>query len=518
MDSAPSPSVRYIAKLAGHTAKASRLAWAPDGRMLATASDDGTCRFWGTDGIQMSCLSGHTGPVTDVSWAPDGRRVATSGGDGTVRVWDAASGAIQFVLSGEPGGESSVAWSPDGHRIASGGLRGTIRIWDAATGNLRNLFPAHDTGADHSTATTLAEAMAMLTTVNSIAWRFDGKCLATAAFDRTIRVWDADNGTEHCRFGGYSDIVISVAWSPDGTRLATGSADRRPERRAQIWDLVTGTGIPLLGHTDAVGTIAWSPDGRRLATGSDDGTTRLWDAGNHTTLAVLDAKPHMLLSAAWAPDNATFATSDTGTVISLWNCPAADASPQSGAVPAATNDQLELANLVLHTFEQVIGKSNAYFDVGALAVSRAGGLGNLADVMAERTRTGADVDLDRPWRWLATVAEQAYELKQSALVVRVGVFTSFWCTQIAPGVTQADWEAWVLTRPSDETAARIATVVLRAVRHSDPDQKLPLANGETITMKTPMLWSAMQLAELSAQGIAVDPAMLAEARRLRSGG
>jgi Novel STAND NTPase 1/WD domain, G-beta repeat len=141
--------------------------------------------------------------------------------------------------------------------------------------------------------------------VRGVMWSPDGRRLATASVDRTVRIWDASSGSELAVLHGHDDWIRGVAWSPDGRRLATASNDRT----VRIWDASSGNELAALhGHDNEVWGVAWSPEGRQLASGSRDHTARIWDTDSGNELAVLRGHNDGVWCVAWSPDGQCLAT------------------------------------------------------------------------------------------------------------------------------------------------------------------------------------------------------------------
>ncbi len=191
-----------------------------------------------------------------------------------------------------------IAWSLDGRSLASASSDETVRLWDAETGQLRITLEGHKNGS------------------NSVAWSPDGRSLASAGDDETVRLWDAETGQLRITLEGYKNWVTSVAWSPDGQSLASASADTT----VRLWDAETGQlRIILEGHKGWVNGVAWSPDGRSLASASDDETVRLWDAETGQLRITLEGHVDGINSVAWSPDGRSLASANDDATIRLWD-------------------------------------------------------------------------------------------------------------------------------------------------------------------------------------------------------
>ena len=242
------------------------VAFGLDGKVLATASADGTARLWSAATHRQigAPLAAGTGALTGVAFSPDGKVLATASADGTARLWNVATHRqIGAPLAAGTGALTGVAFSPDGKVVATANADGTARLWNVATH--RQIGPplAAGTGA-----------------LTGVAFSPDGKVVATASADGTARLW---NVATHRQIGpslaAGTGAVMGVAFGLHGEVLATASADGT----ARLWNVATQRqiGPPLPAGSLAVMGVAFSPDGEVLATASADGTARLWNVVTH---------------------------------------------------------------------------------------------------------------------------------------------------------------------------------------------------------------------------------------------
>jgi WD40 repeat protein/predicted Ser/Thr protein kinase len=289
-----------------HTSYIYPVAYSPDGRWIASGSWDNTVRLWDAVTGESRAVLRHAGSVRalafgpDSSWlvsgcdldeslhiwnvatarllkkfkgpgsvvvqaiavSPDGARIAAADSDGSASIIESETGKVvhAFRVSVGIGEKKALAYSPDGKLLASTGEVGTqVDIWDTQTNRRSSRLAGHEG------------------VVFSVAFSRDGRLLASASSDSTVRVWDLAEAKCAAVLTGHPDHVYTVVFHPDGKRLASGGRDRA----VWLWDLATRQDVARLdGHTNYVFSLAFSPDGTSLASGSGDGTVRIWDTAS----------------------------------------------------------------------------------------------------------------------------------------------------------------------------------------------------------------------------------------------
>jgi WD40 repeat protein/tRNA A-37 threonylcarbamoyl transferase component Bud32 len=171
--------------------------------------------------------------------------------------------------------------------------------------------------------------------VTSVAWSPGGTHIATASFDKTVRIWDIAHGFSIIIYRGHWDRVQAMTWSPDGKRVASASDDGT----VQVWDATTGKQLLIYrGHSNAVNAVAWSPDGKRIASASDDKSVQVWDTSNGGLIFANRSHTKKVLAVAWSPDGRRVASGSEDKSVQVWS-PIKDKSGFFGTLRLTTRGQ-----------------------------------------------------------------------------------------------------------------------------------------------------------------------------------
>ncbi len=257
-----------LLKSLNHGGRIYGVSFSPDGEIIATASADKTVKLWNRDGKELKTLKGHSDDVFYVSFSRDGKMIVTASADKTAKLWN-RDGKELKTLKGHRDRVVDASFSPDGKMIATASDDGTAKLW-----NMDGILCTTLTGHDDE--------------VNGVSFRPDGKMIATASDDYTIGLWklndtSCNTAKSYERFlkdnqtlKGHQDRVVSVKFSSNGKTIASASFDKT----VKLWNQ---DGILLQtfsGHEDWVCSADFSPDGKKLASAGNDKTVRLWNLNN----------------------------------------------------------------------------------------------------------------------------------------------------------------------------------------------------------------------------------------------
>ncbi len=231
-------------RLKGHTEVTLSIAWSPDGKLIATGSQDRSSRIWEwPGGKELKNFKEHGDAVSRVCFSPDGKSLYTASLDHNIRRYEIATGALMRTYAGHAEAVAALAVSADGKRLVSAGIEPALKWWNAETGDATGAQGGH--GGP----------------VNEISLSKDGKTVVSVSADKTLKTWDAIGTGQQRSFAGAADWLYAGAISPDAKLVAGAGA----EGIVWLWDISGRLRLSLISwplpKTQEPLWLAVSPEG-----------------------------------------------------------------------------------------------------------------------------------------------------------------------------------------------------------------------------------------------------------------
>ncbi|MEG5052394.1 MULTISPECIES: WD40 domain-containing protein [unclassified Microcoleus] len=341
---------RLLRSFTAHEAAINALTFSRNGQILVSGSDDKMLKFWSFDGTALNAIKAHDSAIKDIAFSPNGETLFSASWDGTVKLWKLRTPLLE-VLRGHTAGVWGVAFSPDGQLVASSSPKEAI-LWGKdgiSSRRLNDSNPHFSSVAISPDGKTIAIANADQSIklwspngtllhslkghegdIRKVAFSPDGKMLASSSSDRTVRLWRKD-GTEIATFRGHTAGTWAVAFSPDGSTLVSSSGDKTlkfwrlapflNQKRTLDSQSVVKSEDSLFkiiqAHDNTVMNAAFSPNGELIVSVSEDKTAKLWSRDGKL-LHTIQGHDSGIWSVAFSPDSQTIATGSNDGIIKLW--------------------------------------------------------------------------------------------------------------------------------------------------------------------------------------------------------
>jgi WD40 repeat protein len=272
----PDDNDKDISHHYGNTIK--NIRFSPDGKLIGTASWDGTVKIWTVDGKLLRNFTEHKRPVNGLAFSPDSKTIALGGygdenGNNLWMLWD-INGKARTIL-GHSDQIYRLAFSPNGKIVATASWDRSIKLWNAVDGKLiRTLDGKHNSW------------------ILGLNFSPDGKMLVSSSQDKTAKIWSVEGNLLYTLIDHKGD-VNDVVFSPNGKIIASASSDQT----IKLWNTDGMLLRTLRGHNGAVYGVSFSPDGKRLVSASWDGSIKIWNP------EILDFNGLLKRGCSWLPDN-----------------------------------------------------------------------------------------------------------------------------------------------------------------------------------------------------------------------
>ena len=334
--------------------------FSPDGTRLVVGTDVAVWLYDVPDGKETVLFTGHGGQVNALAFSPDGKILASGGfANPVIQLWDLETDnklvtfklaerhdsvtALAFsknntilmsldkfgdiirwdIVTGSKLSDTknvdtykAIALSQNGSTLATGDQRGPqIHLWNTTTGRRRMTLNGHAGFFEEDQDEREVD-------IRALAFTQDEKILVSGSEDKTVMLWNTQNGAERAALRGHEGWITAVAFSIDGKIVASGDTNGV----IKVWDINTEREhATLRGHKNTINALAFAPEGPPpyggcLASGSADGTIRFWNPNNGQELATFTAgHTEWVKAVAFAEDGITLSSAAHNGTVDVWS-------------------------------------------------------------------------------------------------------------------------------------------------------------------------------------------------------
>jgi uncharacterized protein with WD repeat len=282
-----------------HEDKINSLSFSPQGKFLTSASEDSNIIVWDLDNEKMKVFTRHLGAVNNVIFSPNGKILASAGVDKKIKLWNwkSQSDSLIHTFTDFRNSLYDISFHPNGQILASADEASNVRLW----------------GLDNYQQIELPNKIKGY----SATFTPDGKTIITT-IDEKIILWNVDDGKKIGELIGHEKgiSVYKVNVSPNGKLLASASGDKS----VKIWDIKKQKLITtFLGHKDEVRDVTFSHDGKLLASAAADKTVKVWDVQKQSEITTFKRHSAPILSVSFSDDDKYLASAGQDKKIIVWD-------------------------------------------------------------------------------------------------------------------------------------------------------------------------------------------------------
>ena len=301
---------REIQRFSGYNDSVVSISFHPKNTTIATASErDNKIILWseGNKDWDVKILSGHKGNINYITFSPDGQILASASDDGTVKFWNSAKGTPIHTLDTKKQSVQHVSFSLDGKIIATTDKNNLLQLWSLNNLKQEIQLPNQIKG---SVSKFIPNSNIIATTVD-----YNRKLKQYYS----IKLWNVTDGKEIKELNEHKGSIYAISVSQDGKFIASASADQT----IKVWDVDGNKSQSiktLKGHKSEVRDVSFSPDGKILASSSADNTIKFWDTQNYHEIATLRGHNAPVFSIGFSiNDNGRFlASGGNDKTVLLW--------------------------------------------------------------------------------------------------------------------------------------------------------------------------------------------------------